>query len=404
MRTKASGIDLYLWLRTPFSRKTRSKSPAEILRVLALKVVVFLLENEEKAAACFSGGTIFLTRLTNSFGRSEKLDTTKGRITFTFPQDNPAFLFSSPRLSCLGFPPRHLPRQHDIICVMKKSGIVALVGRPNTGKSTLLNNLIGTKVSITSPKPQTTRFPIRAVFNDERGQVIFIDTPGIFEKAKGPVVSLTNQKAYRMLNEEVDLILYLVDKTRPKGAEENKILGLLRKIDKPKILVINKMDVPTPDFSADFEFLKEEFPEFISVSALKEINLRDLLTRIFAHLPERELLIDESTPSAALNLDRKMFIEEIIREKAFLNTRDEVPYFLTTAVEEIAERRSGSLYVKALILVADKRYKGMLIGRGGKTIKEIGQAVRKELEVSTNRRVFVDLTVETDPHWMDRLT
>ena len=286
---------------------------------------------------------------------------------------------------------------------MKKSGMVALVGRPNTGKSTLLNNLLGTKVSITSPKPQTTRFPIQAVLNEERGQIVFSDTPGIFEKSVGPVVGLTNKIAYSALGEEIDLILYIVDKTRPKGKEENKVLGIIRKIDKPKILVINKIDIKEPDFSADFEFLKDEFPNFIEVSALNNINLRPLLDKIFEQLPEKDPIVPEKLETAILNIDSKKFIEEIIREKVFLNTRDEVPYVVGTEVLQLTERPNGTLYIKATIFVSDKRYKGMIIGKGGSAIKEIGQAVRKELEVSTEKKVFVELNVEADKHWIDRL-
>ena len=286
---------------------------------------------------------------------------------------------------------------------MKKSGIVTLVGRPNTGKSTLLNNLLGTKVSITSPKPQTTRFPIQAVLNEERGQIIFSDTPGIFEKSVGPVVGLTNKMAYSALGEELDLILYIVDKTRPKGMEENKVLGIIRKIDKPKILVINKIDIKEPDFSADFEFLKDEFPNFIEVSALNNINLRPLLDKIFEQLPEKDPIVPENLETAILNIDSKKFVEEIIREKVFLNTRDEVPYAVGTEVLQLTERPNGTLYIKATIFVSDKRYKGMIIGKGGSAIKEIGQAVRKELEVSTEKKVFVELNVEADKHWIDRL-
>lgn len=286
---------------------------------------------------------------------------------------------------------------------MKKSGIVTLVGRPNTGKSTLLNNILGTKVSITSPKPQTTRFPIQAVLNEERGQIVFTDTPGIFEKSVGAIVGLTNKMAYSSLGEELDLILYLVDKTRPKGKEENKVLGIIRKIDKPKILVINKIDIKEPDFSADFEFLKDEFPNFIEISALRNINLKLLLDKIFDQLQEKDPIVPVNLETIILNMDGKKFVEEIIREKVFLNTRDEVPYSVGTQVAQLAERPNGTLYVKASILVSDKRYKGMIIGRGGRNIKEIGQAVRKELEVSTGKKVFVELTVEADKHWIDRL-
>ena len=124
-----------------------------------------------------------------------------------------------------------------------KSGYVVIIGRPNSGKSTLLNNLLGQKVSITSPKPQTTRFPVQAVYEDERGQIIFIDTPGIFARVEDPVAKKINPLAETTLKEGVDVVIYLVDHTRDRDIEENKILGLVRQIDKPKILTINKIDI-----------------------------------------------------------------------------------------------------------------------------------------------------------------
>lgn len=285
------------------------------------------------------------------------------------------------------------------------SGTVVIVGRPNAGKSTLLNNLLGAKVSITSPKPQTTRFNIEAVLNDdERGQIVFVDTPGVFAKFQDAASEKINQQTLSVFREEIDLIIYLVDISRARGPEENKILGLIRKADKPKILVLNKIDLTDRDYRADYEFIKEEIPDFVEVSALKLTHLKTLLTKIYEMLPEREPFIpEELTQTPILNMDSKKFVEEIIREKVFLNSRKEVPYSTAAEVEEIIERENGNLYVKAKILTAADRYKGMLIGREGKNIKEIGQAVRKELEVATQKKVFVDLTVEVDEHWMERI-
>lgn len=286
----------------------------------------------------------------------------------------------------------------------KRSGLVVIVGRPNVGKSTLLNNLLGTKVSVTSPHPQTTRFNIQAILNDERGQIIFVDTPGIFAKVQDETSRRINQRAKHFLGDEVDLILYVVDVTRSRGLEENRLLGILRKIEKPKLLVFNKIDVTNRDFRADYEFLKAEMPQFIEVSALEGTHLKGLLNLIFENLPEKEqLLPPEITATPLLNVDSKKFIEEIIREKVFLNSRDEVPYSVGVEVHEITERANGLLYVRATIFTSHDRYKGMLIGREGRRIKEIGQAVRKELEVARGQKVFADLTIAVDERWLERL-
>lgn len=281
---------------------------------------------------------------------------------------------------------------------------MVLVGRPNVGKSTLLNNLMGTKVSITSPRPQTTRFNIQTVLNEERGQIVFVDTPGIFAHVQDKSSAKINQQAVNAMRDELDVILYVVDISRARGTEENKMLGILRKIDKPKIMVLNKIDIENRDFRADYEFIKEEIPNFVEVSALERTHLKTLVNKIFEALPVREPLIpEELTQTPILNMDSKKFIEELIREKVFLNTREEVPYSTAAEVLEIKERENGVLYIKGKVLTSQDRYKGMIIGREGKNIKEIGQAVRKELEVSTTKKVFVDLTVEVDEHWMERL-
>lgn len=285
-----------------------------------------------------------------------------------------------------------------------KCGIVALIGRPNTGKSTLLNNIIGQKVSITSPKPQTTRFPIQAVFEDDRGQIVFVDTPGIFAKTSNPLMRRMNLTAKSELSKDIDLILYLVDHTRERNIEENRVLGIVRKTTVPKIMVINKIDIKNPTHVIQYEFMKEEFNDVIEVSALKHKNLNMLITSIFSFLPEKGPLVDTKTLiQPGLNIDSKLFIAELIREKAFLFLREEVPYTLTSVVDELMERPNGTIYVRARILTSDDRYKKMIIGEKGRMIKEIGMATRKEMETATKKKVFVDVTVETDRHWMERM-
>ncbi len=286
-----------------------------------------------------------------------------------------------------------------------KSGIVALIGRPNVGKSTLLNNILGQKVSITSPKPQTTRFNIQAVYEDARGQIIFVDTPGIFGKVHDPLAKHINAKAEEQLDTGVDVALYMVDHTREKDFEENKALGIVRKVAAPKILVINKIDVKRPTHIIQYKFLEDEFEKTVEISALEHKNLNILLDTIFEYLPEREAMVDTTTlAQPALNLDSRLFISEIIREKAFLFLRKEVPYTLTTVVDQVTERDNGTVYIKARILTNADRYKAMIIGKAGVMIKEISQAARKELETATSKKVFLELTVETDPHWVELLT
>lgn len=282
-----------------------------------------------------------------------------------------------------------------------KAGIVCIIGRPNTGKSTLLNAILGHKVSITSPKPQTTRFSIQAVYEDDRGQIIFVDTPGIFGKVSDPLARKINPQAEEA-SKGVNVVIYLVDHTRERDFEENKALGVVRKTNATKLMVINKIDIKHPTHIVQYKFMEAEFEKVVEVSALKEKNIPSLLDAIFEYLPEQEKLVDTSLNSQpALNLDSKIFLAEIIREKAFLNLRREVPYRITAVVDEVIERDSGSLYIKARILTLDDRYTGMVIGKNGSMIKEISMAVRKELETASNKKVFIDLTAETDKHWME---
>lgn len=287
-----------------------------------------------------------------------------------------------------------------------KSGKVLLVGRPNVGKSTFLNNLIGQKVAITSPKAQTTRFPIRARYEEERGTMVFIDTPGIFGKAEDTLSKRINEQTLQVLHEQVDLVIYMVDHTRRRDFEEARVLGLVRKIQKPKILVINKIDKQDKSYIAQYMFLKDEFPYFFEISAIEGKHMGPLVAKMFELLPEgkdsKPLEKDESEPRhVLLNLDSKTFISELIREKVFLMMGEEIPYTTTVVVDEIVERSKKLTYIKARILTTYDRYKKMIIGAGGRKIKEIGSYARKEIALATARKIFLDLTVETDPHWQE---
>ncbi|MCX6731320.1 MAG: GTPase Era [Candidatus Roizmanbacteria bacterium] len=286
---------------------------------------------------------------------------------------------------------------------VKKSGKVLLVGRPNVGKSTFLNNLIGQKVAITSPKAQTTRFPIKALLEEERGTIVFVDTPGIFAKAEDKLSKKINQNTLATLHEEVDVVLYMVDHTRRRDFEEAKVLGIVRKIDKPKILVINKVDKQDKSFLAQYEFMKEEFTDSFEISALHSMHLGPLLNRIFELMPEKKEgeNLEHVNPYPVMNIDSRTFVAELIREKVFLMMGEEIPYTTTAVVDEIKNRSNDLTYVKARILTTEDRYKRMIIGAEGRKIKEIGSYARKEIALAIGKKVYLDVTVEVDPHWQE---
>lgn len=302
-----------------------------------------------------------------------------------------------------------------------KTGKVLLVGRPNVGKSTFLNNLIGQKVAITSPKPQTTRFPIKALYEDERGKIVFVDTPGIFSprghsvSGQGNLSKKINSLTFQAISEEFDVVLYMIDHTRRRDFEEAKVFGIVRKLNKPKILVINKIDSPKKTYLPQYKFLEQEIKDVFQISSLEKQHIKPLLDRIFELLPETLTAAvrvgygdgknaeDEKNQSGypLLNIDSKLFIAELIREKIFLMMGEEIPYSTTVIVEQISERNNKLTYIKAKILTTEDRYKRMLIGAGGRKIKEIGAYARKEIALAISKKVFLDLTVQTDPHWQE---
>ena len=288
--------------------------------------------------------------------------------------------------------------------IKQKQGIVLLMGRPNVGKSTFVNNIIGQKVAITSPKPQTTRFPIQGLYEEERGKIIFTDTPGIFDRATDTLSKKINEQAMRAVNKEADVVLYFVDPTRRRDFEEAKVLGIARKIHAPVILVFNKADMKTT-YMAQYMYLEDEFEHVFKISALERKHIGPLLDKIFELIPDREedQFIDAEHIYPLLNMDSKSFMAELIREKVFLMMGEEVPYTATAVVDDIKERSNGMLYIKARILTTHDRYKKMIIGKAGRKIKELGSYAREEIALATNKKVFLDLTVETDEHWQDTL-
>lgn len=282
----------------------------------------------------------------------------------------------------------------------KKTGFVALIGRPNVGKSTLMNRLVGQKIAITSNKPQTTRNRIQTVYTDERGQIIFLDTPGI-HKAKNKLGEYMVNIAEKTL-EDVDVVLWLVEPTTYVGTGEKHIIEVLKKSKKPVILVINKVD--TIDKTEILKFIdtyrKEmDFSEIIPVSALKGINTDDLTETIFKYLPYGPMFYDEDTVT---DQPMRQIVAELIREKALRCLSDEIPHGIAVTIEVMREREDGSMWdIEATIVCERDSHKGIIIGKGGAMLKKIGSAARFEIERMMEQQVNLKLWVKVRKEWRD---
>ena len=281
-----------------------------------------------------------------------------------------------------------------------KSGLITLVGRSNVGKSTLLNTIIGTKIAAVTDKPQTTRNVIHGVLNRPEGQAVFIDTPGIFKEHHNHLSSQLTESVHEAVK-DIDVVIYVADPTKPIGPEERSVLSIIRKLKIPKLMAINKSDLPDKEkeFLDDYKALADDFISIYELSAIKNRHIQPLVSKVFELLPDGEPLYP---PEQLTNVDRNFWIAEIIREKIFLALRKEVPYTTHVEISEI-EEKNNIIVIKANILTYDRKYKEMIIGRGGRAIKEIGIAARKELEQATNKKVYLELEVETDKHWMERI-
>lgn len=280
-----------------------------------------------------------------------------------------------------------------------RSGYATLLGRPNTGKSTLLNALVGEKVAIVSPRPQTTRTRIQGVLHREDGQVVFLDTPGVHH----PRTRMNQEmmRAVRDALEGIDLLLVLVDSSRPTNEEDNMTVEIARKFPGPSFLVLNKIDVIQKQallrLIDRFRQL-HDFREFIPVSALRGENLDLLERKIVEYLPEGPALFPEDTYT---DQPLRFLASEIIREKILHETREEVPYATTVVVEQFEEPQgeNGLARIRAIILVEREGQKGILIGARGQRLKKVGQEAREELEALLGCRVFLELFVKSQPDW-----
>ncbi|HTK04340.1 MAG TPA: GTPase Era [Candidatus Eisenbacteria bacterium] len=280
----------------------------------------------------------------------------------------------------------------------RKSGLVVLVGRSNVGKSTLLNSLIGTKIAIATPKPQTTRNVIQGVLHDARGQIVFVDTPGIFKQVPDQLTAKLNEKARDAL-EGVDVVLYVVDPARHVGDEEEAVHRMVKQLKIPKILVLNKADQKRP-YIDEYMAWRDEFTAIVDVSALSNKGLKPLVDAVIAALPEGG--VDLYPPDQITNVENKFWLEELIREKVFLGLYEEIPYSTTVRVDEVNRRPDGTVYIKASVLTTAPRYKKMIIGHGASKIRGIGRATRKELELVTGDKIYLDLDVQVEERWQER--
>ena len=282
----------------------------------------------------------------------------------------------------------------------KKSGFVTLIGRPNVGKSTLMNHLIGQKIAITSDKPQTTRNRIQTVYTDDRGQIVFLDTPGI-HKAKNKLGEYMVNVAEHTLK-EVDVVLWLVEPTTFIGAGERHIAEQLSKVNTPVILVINKIDTVKVQeeiltFIAAYKDVCD-FAEIVPLSALKDKNTDVLLEQIFKYLPYGPQFYDEDTVT---DQPMRQIAAELIREKALRLLDDEIPHGIAVVIEQMKERPNGIIDIEASIVCERESHKGIIIGKGGSMLKKIGTVARREIESMIETKVNLQLWVKVRKEWRD---
>lgn len=280
-----------------------------------------------------------------------------------------------------------------------KSGFVGVIGRPNVGKSTLINDIIGKKIAITSNKPQTTRNIIQGIYNEEDTQIIFVDTPGI-HKPNHKLGKYLNKQAYYTTG-DTDLLLFLIDASSDLGKGDLYIIEKLKELDKPVILVMNKIDKLTNDEIllkiAEYKDLYD-FSEIVPVSALKSRNVKTLVDVIKKYLPDN---IKYYGDNDITNKPITFMISEIVREKIFHLTDEEVPHSITCIVEHM-ERNNNSYNINVVIIVDRDSLKKIIIGKNGSKIKEIGIRARKELEEYLGRKVYLETYVKTIKKWRDK--
>lgn len=281
-----------------------------------------------------------------------------------------------------------------------KSGFVAIIGRPNVGKSTLMNHLIGQKIAITSNKPQTTRNKIQTVYTCEDGQIIFLDTPGI-HKAKNKLGEYMVNVAHQTLK-DVDVIMWLVEPTTYIGAGEKHIAEQLEKTNLPVILVINKVDtIKKEEILQVIDTYRKiyDFAEIVPVSALRGQNTNDIIQCLFQYMPYGPMFYDEDTVT---DQPERQIVSEIIREKALHALDEEIPHGIAVTIEKMRERRNQEIVdIEATIICERDSHKGIIIGKQGSMLKKIGSNARYEIEKMLEQKVNLRIWVKVRKDWRD---
>ena len=280
-----------------------------------------------------------------------------------------------------------------------KSGFVGIIGRPNVGKSTLINSIVGRKVAITSNKPQTTRNIIQGIYNEDKVQIVFVDTPGI-HKPVNKLGKTLNRQAYYSID-DTDIILFLVDAFEGLGKGDIYILEKLKNIDKPVILVINKIDkIPHGEILNRINDYKDlyDFAEIIPVSSITKSNVDDLIDTLKKYLPDNIKYYGEDSIT---NKSIDFLMAEIVREKVFNYTEEEVPHSITCVTDSV-EVGKTSYNIRISIIVDRDSLKKIIIGKQGEMIKKIGIEARKDLERLLNKNVYLELFVKTVKKWREK--
>ncbi|QSX06836.1 GTPase Era [Sedimentibacter sp. zth1] len=283
---------------------------------------------------------------------------------------------------------------------MFKSGFVTIIGRPNVGKSTLMNNMIGEKISIMSDKPQTTRNKIQTVYTDKEAQIIFLDTPGI-HKPKNHLGEFMNTEVDEALD-DMDLVIMITDESSKIGPGDEYILEKVKSMNSKKLLVINKIDKHSKENMLEVSNQFEEygiFDEILLISALTDVGVKGLIEKIKEYLKEGPMYFPEDYLT---DRPEKFVVAEIVREKALMYLQDEVPHGIAVEVEKMKERKDKNLIdIRATIICEKKSHKSIVIGQGGRKIKGIGKSARKDIEKLLDCQVFLELWVKVSPDWRD---
>ncbi|MEK3788239.1 MULTISPECIES: GTPase Era [Paenibacillus] len=281
-----------------------------------------------------------------------------------------------------------------------KSGFVAIVGRPNVGKSTLMNHVIGQKIAIMSDKPQTTRNKIHGVYTTENSQVVFLDTPGI-HKRQSKLGDYMNQTAFNTLG-EVEAVLFLVDAAEGMGGGDRFIAEQLKKVNTPVILVLNKIDRIEPE--ALLPLIEEyrklyDFSEIVPVSAKLGNNVDRLLEQIARYLPEGPQYYPDDQVT---DHPEQFVIAELVREKILHMTREEIPHSIAVIIEDMRKQDNGIVQISAVIYVERDSQKGIIIGKQGAMLKEVGKQARKDIENLLGSKIFLELWVKVKKDWRNQ--